>query len=156
MPSSLFLDHLYETENPNNFTGRAFLRLLSTSQVSVQNRESREAKLCAMKLNKDKNTQGNDFSHGIADSVSYALGSIQTQKSNFGSGIINSNIEPRAWEYSNPVTYSSLTYNACNISTTTTSKKSTVDCNEHTPDKMSNRNPSLFKQSMDKFFLLGN
>ncbi|GIY76671.1 hypothetical protein CDAR_116461 [Caerostris darwini] len=143
--------NLYETGNPNYFTD--YISLPSTSQVSMQNRESHAAKLCAVKINEDKNTSknkhGTDFSYGISDSVSYTSSTIQTQQSNFGSGIINSNTEPSAWEYSSPVTYSSETYNARNISTTTTAKESTVDCNEHSPDKMLNRNSSVFKQNLD-------
>ncbi|GIY67240.1 hypothetical protein CEXT_49661 [Caerostris extrusa] len=46
--------NLYGTENPSHFTDH--VSLPSTSQVSVQNRESHAAKLCAVNINEDKNT----------------------------------------------------------------------------------------------------
>ncbi|GIY48444.1 hypothetical protein CDAR_581111 [Caerostris darwini] len=139
--------NLYETGNPSYFTDH--VSLPSTSQISVQNRESQVAKLRAIKFNEDKNKQCTDFSDGIAECAYYASSSIQTQQRNFGSGIINSNSEIRACEYSSPATYSSETDNARNISTTTTSNKSSVDGNEHTADKMLNKNSSVFKQNLD-------
>ncbi|GIY35126.1 hypothetical protein CDAR_242711 [Caerostris darwini] len=118
----------------------------------MQNRESHAAKLCAVKINEDKNTSknkhGTNLSYGMDDSVSYISSAIQTQQRNSGCRIIYSNAEPRAWEYSWPVAYSPETYNARNISTTTTSKKSSVDCIEHTPDKILNRNSGVFKQNL--------
>ncbi|GIY47104.1 hypothetical protein CDAR_455441 [Caerostris darwini] len=143
--------NLYETGNPNYFTDR--VSLPSTSQIFVQNRESHEVKLCAMKFNEGKNTSKNmqvtDFSYGIADRVPYASSCIQTQQRNFGSGIINSTTEPRAWEYACPVTYSSETYNACNISTSTAAKESSVDFKEPSPDKPLSGNSSVLKQNLD-------
>ncbi|GIY64564.1 hypothetical protein CDAR_369611 [Caerostris darwini] len=136
---------IYETGNPY-FTDH--VSLPSTSQISVQNRDSHAAKLRAMKFNEgtntSKNMQGTDFSHGIADSASYASSSIQIQQRNFGSAIINSSTEPHAWGYSSSVSYSSGTYNARNISTRTTAKESSVNCREHSQDKILSRNPSLF------------
>ncbi|GIY78234.1 hypothetical protein CEXT_631771 [Caerostris extrusa] len=46
--------NLYETGNTHYFTD--YISIPSTSQVSVQNRESHAAKLCAVKINEDKNT----------------------------------------------------------------------------------------------------
>ncbi|GIY29829.1 hypothetical protein CEXT_437301 [Caerostris extrusa] len=117
--------NLYETGNPTYFTDHVLLP--NTSAISVQNRESHAAKLSAVKINEDKNKQCTSFSYGIADSASYASSSIQTQQLNFGSGMINSSTQPRALEYSWPVTYSSEIYNARNISTPTTAKESSVD-----------------------------
>ncbi|GIX68133.1 hypothetical protein CDAR_203621 [Caerostris darwini] len=119
----------------------------------MQNRESHAAKLCAVKINEDKNTSknkhGTNFSYGMDDSVSYISSTIQTQQRNSGCGIIYSHADPRAWEYSWPVAYSSETYNASNISTSTTAKESSVNCKEPSPDKPLSGNSSMFKTHLD-------
>ncbi|GIY53592.1 hypothetical protein CEXT_222981 [Caerostris extrusa] len=143
--------NLYETGNPHYFTD--YISLPSTSQVSMQNRESHAAKLCAVKINEDKNTSkdkhGTDFSYGMDDSVSYTSSTIHTQQRNSGCGIIYSSTEPRAWECSSAVTYSSETYNACNIYNSTTAKESSVNCKEPSPDKPLSGNSSVFKTHLD-------
>ncbi|GIY14482.1 hypothetical protein CDAR_514071 [Caerostris darwini] len=139
--------NLCRTEIPSYFTDH--VSFPSTSQISVQNKKSHAAKICAVKLNEGKNNSKNKqftgSNYGIADSVFYASSSIQTQHH----GIINSSTEPRAGEYSSPVTYSSGTYNARNISTSTTAKESSVDCKELSLDKRLSGNSSVFNTHLD-------
>ncbi|GIY48256.1 hypothetical protein CDAR_487461 [Caerostris darwini] len=124
--------------------------------INSKNRSTSGNSLCRNRENSIFNLYGTENPSYLtdhvslpADSVSYASSPIQTQQRNFGSGIINSSSETRAWGYSTPLTYSSDTCNACNLSTITTAKESTVDCNEHSPDKMLNKNSSVFKQNLD-------
>ncbi|GIY98919.1 hypothetical protein CEXT_228551 [Caerostris extrusa] len=128
--------NLYGTENPSHFTDH--VSLPSTSQVSVQNRESHAAKLCAVNINEDKNTaknkQGTDFSYGIDNSVPCTSNAIQTQQRNFCKW--NNEQQHRT---SCMGIFKSILFiencNACKISITSTVKKSSVNCKEHSPKK---------------------
>ncbi|GIY13463.1 hypothetical protein CDAR_193281 [Caerostris darwini] len=110
-------ENIFGTQYPNISD---LISLPRASDISIDNKESREINLDTLKFKEGENSIKHkllaDLSYGVAKNISNPSNASQIHEFNLGIGMKSNKIEPRASEHLDLITCTSESHKACNIS----------------------------------------